>query len=624
MKKYVKWQNEFEDLSIDAEIAQNAVDELGDEFTEVSAKATAASTATSVLSASAISLSTVFAAIGAAVGVLAGAFVVFVGVVGIAGALLAKLGESGKSLQEVFTDLKNAAIEIGKAALPFVTSATDLVLDTFNTIIEIGSELMSVFTDIGVELGLIEESTKSGKGGFEGFLQTVKSVSKEVATLLDDFGNFVRLVGGKLIRKIRSAGEAFVEFLDKIDAKEKLNSASNVLSDISDAVGGIEGAMKATITIVEAFISGLAKTAFILGAVGVAALFAFGGLSGVLAALGGIVSLLTIVGGALGGIPALIVGAVAALIVLAEHFGLLDGIINLIMVPINMLIDLTMGLVDIVVGLLSAFVGLLGGAAELLGLVAVGEAIMGTFGGVISVFSGIADVLAVILDFMRKVGTALVNIFVSSIIMAFVGAFNELKAIINDVGDDINNFLKENGFLDDLKRVQEIADSIINAFINLPSIIDSIFSSIINGMKNEMNKVISILNSSIEKINKIASETKGVDTIDKVEKFNVSQEAQSSVESANQSGQSAASEVTETNTSGANIAKGTTTGFGSDAQEADAPGQNGSVTVEEGDTTNIFNQSISADPEDEVQMGRIAEDAMAEANSFKRRSQGSQ
>jgi hypothetical protein len=46
--------------------------------------------------------------------------------------------------------------------------------------------------------------------------------------------------------------------------------------------------------------------------------------------------------------------------------------------------------------------------------------------------------------------------------------------------------------------------------------------------------------------------------------------------------------------------------------------------VSEGDTTNIFNQTISAEPEDEVQMGRIAEDAMAEANSFKRRSQGSQ
>jgi len=576
-----------------------------------------------VLSASAISLSTVFAAIGAAVGVLAGAFVVFVGVVGIAGALLAKLGESGKSLKEVFTDLKNAAIEIGKAALPFVTSATDLVLDTFNTIIEIGSELMSVFTDIGVELGLIEESSESGKGGFEGFLQTVKSVSKEVATLLDDFGNFVRLVGGKLIRKIRGAGKAFVAFLDKIDAKEKLNSASNVLSDISDAVGGIEGAMQTTITIVEAFISGLIKTAFILTAVGVAALFAFGGLSGVLAALTGIVS---IIGGIVGGlvsIPALIVGAVAALIVLAEHFGLLDGIINLIMVPINMLIDLTMGLVDIVVGLLSAFVGLLGGVAELIGLVAVGKAIMGIFGGVISVFSGVADTVAVILDFLRIIGTALVNIFVSSIIMAFVGAFNELKAIVSDVGDEINNFLKENGFLDDIKSAQKRLDGLIKAAIKLPSIIDSFFSKLINDLKKDMNKIISILNSTIENVNKIASKTDGVDTIDKVDKFNVSQEAQSSVESANQSGQSAASEVTENNTEASDTKEGASR-FGSDAQEANAPGQNGDVTVEEGDTTNIFNQTISADPEDEVQIGRIAEDAMAEANSFKRRQQGSQ
>jgi len=53
-------------------------------------------------------------------------------------------------------------------------------------------------------------------------------------------------------------------------------------------------------------------------------------------------------------------------------------------------------------------------------------------------------------------------------------------------------------------------------------------------------------------------------------------------------------------------------------------GGGGDVQVSEGDTTNIFNQTISADPEDEVQIGRIAEDAMAEANSFKRRQQGSQ
>jgi len=65
-------------------------------------------------------------------------------------------------------------------------------------------------------------------------------------------------------------------------------------------------------------------------------------------------------------------------------------------------------------------------------------------------------------------------------------------------------------------------------------------------------------------------------------------------------------------------------GMASDTMSGKMEGSSGDVNVNEGDSTNIFNQTISAEPEDEVQIGRIAEDAMSEANSFKRRQEGSQ
>jgi hypothetical protein len=250
---------------------------------------------------------------------------------------------------------------------------------------------------------------------------------------------------------------------------------------------------------------------------------------------------------------------------------------------------------------------------------------------VVDIFSGLMSGVSTFIDTIVELGSVIGPVigFLFDGIMAvagvvgdvLVGAFQNAGSIIRDtilfiadVFDSLFGGIIDTvaGFVNSVVRgAQVIAD----AFTSLPDTLREAWNSTIGGV--ELNIPSVTLGSNIPEIEETTIGGQSI-TLPEIPG------GSGGGGSAGGSGEViSASKVTgEDLASGAGVAADV--GKKSASSLGGLLGGGGNVNVEEGNTTNVFNQSISAEPEDEAQMGRIAKDAMEEAESFKRRQQGSQ
>lgn len=605
--------------------AEQAVDELGDELgKDYSMSAQLAAIKTNLFSGALTSLTGIITTLATGLAVLTAGFVALVAVVGTAGAVLQKIGESGKDAEGLINSLRDTLLAIGDAVMPFVVESTELMLDVFNSISAVGREVIGAFQDIAVELGLIEDPASSGADGIQGFIDTLRSLSTSVGQALDRFGKFVRVIAGHLIVTVRQASNAIVEFLDAINAEEILNTIGNAIRQIVDALGGMQRIMSVIGGTASSFFSALKKMSFILGVVAGAAVVATGAFTGlsisisaVLAPLGALISPFVAIVGAI----ALVTGAIGMVL---QRFGLLDAIINGIVATFN----IAMG---IITSFVNSVLSVVGAVASFLQIGTIIGIVTDAFGMLFNAVSKIVNVGTTVIGvFARIIGkvmqlyTGIVSLLINGAILGLQKVFKAIIKTITNVGKRIVKFAKSFGPVKKaINTVIGAVKGLIDVIKSIPEIANNIFQGVLDLIEGFINTFIKFINGLINTFNKAASKIKQIDKIDKLNKVELGSD-----ENLAESSQQASNAAKEARPDAAEASEGNIEGgFGvgaNAAKEASGMGSDPNVNIDEGDTTQIFNQTISANPEDEAQIGRIAKDAMEEANSFKRRQQGNQ
>jgi hypothetical protein len=407
---------------------------------------------------------------------LTGGLIALVAIVGTAGAILQKLGESGKDAGEIIDDLKSIIMDLGAAVMPFVRESTELMLDIFNSLIAVFSEVFSAVQEVLVSLGLIKEPVDDGKEGIDALISSIKSFSKSIAGILEKVGKFARIIAGVLIVNIRKAKNVLVTFFNAINAAAIIDTLIKAFKILAGAI--------------------LAVTGFLLQ------------FKGVLVPL---LQVLAITIGVLAAIKIGMLAAAAASAILAGNLGLATMATNALTVAMS---------------------------ANPLGAFA----------------TAIVLIIAGITVLLKKLGL-------------LKNAFGAVLKVAQFVAN----------------RIRQIVDLVVR---------------LANAISTTLNQG-KVLERPDEEI--------------RLEMESGSQKASGAAMRARPDAAKASNEALMT---GADVAQ-------EGVSRAAGMGTNPNVNVEEGDTTNIFNQDISADPEDEPQIGRIAKDAMREANSFERRTEGS-
>lgn len=608
--------------------------------------------------------------------VMAAGFLAVVAVVGTAAAALMTLGSSGQDAESLISGLIDTLKNIGRAVMPLVVTAGNAMLDVFDSIKAVGGALIGGLKEIGAALGLVSES--SGDGG--GPMQMLKNAIDTIQPVIAAVGDLTRKFAEALIPAIRDTAEGFAKFLNNINAEERIKAIVKVIKDTVKALGGLEGIMDKIVSIAGPFFDALVKMSVIIGIVGTAALIATGKVSLLNIALGITSALVGAISSPFVLAAAAIIAVVGAIGLLLKHFGLLDPLFNAVIGATKGLINIILDLVGVIVSVTMKAVGALVDAGQkflaaispvITAFKAVASAlkiigqITATIVGVIvgllgNIVSYIIDVLAPVFIFLLdSIGFVFGNIitviggvidtimglagfFISAFmdpLGAIEGLFSGIKDFVMGIFDFIvSTFGRLGGIIKEL--FMGIVGTIIDAFLNIPSALKGAFDSIVQGIKDA---IAGAWNSTIGGFEIIPSFSipgipmtpfNGID-FNGVAIPEIGQDSDGGGSTDEGSGGGSSSNdsddanIQDNDRTQDDLVGGGTTLANAGrrgtqaASDAMAPG-NGDVKVEEGDVTNVFNQDISADPEDEVQIGRIAKDAMEEAESFKRRQQGSQ
>lgn len=469
-------KEKIEEMGFSARKTELAVDSLEDELGEYSTATTTATIKTKIMSGVVGGLTSVMKILALSTLALTGGLIALVAIVGTAGAILQKLGESGKDAGDIIDDLKSIIMDLGAAVMPFVRESTELMLDIFNSLIAVFSEVFSAVQEVLVSLGLIKEPVDDGKEGIDALISAIKSFSKSIAGILEKVGKFARIISGVLIINIRKAKNVLVTFFNAINAAAIID------------------------TLIKAF-------KILAGAV------------------------LTVTG------------------LLLQFKGVL--------VPLLQVLGITVGIL----------------AAVKIGMLAVAAA---------------SSILSGSLGLLTKAQTAL-NIAMS---MNPLGAM--ATAIVLIIAG-VTVLLKKLGLLTEA----------FNAILK-----------VVQFVANVIRKITNFIIGLVNAISKFFTGAKALNKLDDKVTLEVESGSQQKASGAAMRARpDAAKASNEALKTGADVAQ-------EGVSRAAGMGTNPNVNVEEGDTTNIFNQDISADPEDEPQIGRIAKDAMREANSFERRTEG--
>ena len=579
------------------------------------------------------SLIAVFSVLAVASGVIAAAFLAVVAVVGTVAGLLMTLGDSGKGATEIIDGLISTLKEAADIVMPAVVDSGNAMIEVFRSIATPIGALVSGLKQIGVELGLISENAGSG-----GIMAMLQGAVEFVRPFIQQIGDLARVFGEFLTEKIRDATDAILGFLQDNNASgiidQLISGFRSLAQNIKSLIGPIKSFVDNIMGSIMPVVNNLINT--ILGLSGmIAGMFSSGGESGAQ----GLVSTFFALANTL-------VSFVApALNFISSIVSALAGIFNFLIDTVRVVMEGIIGLVGGVIDILGAFVGAIfesdgsGSGPGIFGMIAdLIPVLINGFAGFIDFIVGATDALVTTLSPVVDVLSFMANTIMSILVPAakFVGdiirisLINPLMALMS-VFDGGEITIK--GFIDFVKnQFKELADALIDLFMGLGGVIGDVMLDVLQGLKNLapdiMQGFIDFFNDKVAR--KI--EIPGIDKTVKIPEINLNGGSSGGSGSGEGSGQSTG-DSNEANIRGSNKGSDALTSGGTKAAAIAGEGSGflqgmlgggGDVQVSEGDTTNIFNQTISAEPEDEVQIGRIAEDAMAEANSFKRRQQGSQ
>ena len=196
---------------------------------------------------------------------------------------------------------------------------------------------------------------------------------------------------------------------------------------------------------------------------------------------------------------------------------------------------------------------------------------------------------------------------IRSMISLFITLKDVFVGIVTTALDIITFFAKLIDFSGGFNVLMGVFTVIANVLSWIVGLITNVISGIANGISIAGDKIMSFLNKFAEGFNALAKAVPGLEPIEAGGGTAPSPGDQRIQRGDIFSGGAIARDVA------GRAAESVTPG----AAPAD-------ITYDEGDVNNTYNQEISADPEDKAQIGRIAKDAMEEANSFTRRQQGGQ
>ena len=617
-----------------------------------------------------------FTSLATIVGILAGAFLVVLAVVGTFAAALMSLGDSGESAGEMIDGLISTLKSIGQALMPAVVDAGNMMLNVFKSIMAPVDALISGVKEIGMALGLINEK-QAGAGPMailKGLVGLVEPITEKISDLAFMFGNF-------LTKHINTAVDAILTFVKDNNIAEQIDFYVGKLRSLGKQVLGLAGPIKDFLNEMIGVIGPVVSRAIdgVLGLVdaffGLFGATGGGGFQNIISAFFGLYDVIIgLVEPALN-IVGSIVKALAGLFDVA--FGIIVGAVHLVIDAIGGVIDIFGAFMDGLLGgggggdgggIFSTIAGfippIMNGIAMLIdGLTLIGDVVVSALAPFVGVLKDVGSfIIDLIIPYVRYLGSIIGYVFntavmiVKGVVSTIIGYFQGIigfwqkifsgkflaafGGLIKGVGEFFSGIV---GFIiNRLKTLAKIVAEFIggvlgtiwDAFTSLPSALASLFADIGKGLADALVNAVGGI-TLIPEISGLGSSIPGFDGID-FGPIKLGEERSSSGsggESSDGSGESDSqqpalqSENRADNGEEALVSGGATVAnVGKEGASfmSGMMGGGGDVNVEEGDTRNIFNQTISADPEDEVQMGRIAEDAMAEANSFKRRQQGSQ
>jgi phage-related protein len=574
--------------------------------------------ATTLATAATTALLGVLGSLVTVLGVLTASLAVVVVLVGSVGAALAALGASGQDAESIMQTLMDTLRSIGNALMPAVVESSELMMDVFRSIAAPVGALVDGLKDIGIALGLIDESAASG-----GLMSMLRGAVSAFTPLLEQAGYFARLLGGELTAAIEQASAMLVKFIED----------NNIAGMIDNAVAMFGSLFEEVMALQEPFNQ-------FIGTITSSVVPVFQNILSSVSELGGIIS--SIFGGSGEGgegffntlqmIGEAIIGLVA------PALDLIGSVFSAIMGIVNAAIDVFMGFIRVVAGIygflndaLGAFIsGLLGaedGGKSLVGFLIDGfmavidvlGALMSGISTFIDVFAELFSMLSPIIGFLFEGIMSIANIVGGVLVGAFEAAGSIIRTVLTTILDAFNTVFggivdSLVGFVDSMVAAAQIA---ADAFTAVPDLFRKAWNNTIGGFELQIPSI--TLGSNIEQLPEM---TIGGQSLTLPEIPGGGGGSGGSGDGDSPSVLEGSEFTEEDITSGA----GTAAEIGKKGASgvSGAMGAPGNVNVEEGDTTNIFNQNISADPEDEAQMGRIAKDAMEEAESFKRRQQGSQ
>ena len=624
---------QLREVGVSAKLADSSVDGLNDEYAETSWRAGVTAKANSVLSGS-------FATVGAslssvllpALGALVASLAVLVLVGGAVTAVLASIGKSGQSAEEITRKLKGMFMDLVDAVLPLFLESAEFVIELVRSITAVFGELVQAGQDVAVALGLMEEPAESGAEGFQGFIDTVDGFVQAINPVIDAIGEFIRYTAGHMIVAIRNTADAFVGFINTLHAPTFMAAIKEGAKGIANAIGGIEGVMKGVVNIVGAFISGLVKLTAILAIVGTIAGIAALGVGGFATALWSAIAGLVTISAPISGTAAAIGALIVAVVAILEYLGVFDVILGVIGATVGIVMDIIMGLVGVIVSAGKALYNFLQIGTIISWFSSAWDALSAGISKVTNALGVVFGVFKKVFGVIKQMASGIVSLLIEKAINGLITGVNKAVSVVKNLINSFINLITRipivqkliTGLQKGFNFVKNVIGDLISAIVAFPAHITDAFNAVVKHIEGFVNTFVDAVNKIIDGYNSIP----GVDDIGKLDSVELTKTGEAAAE-AQKEAKSAAEEaapedatVTEEDTK-----SGFQTGMdmkNRDNQQASGGGTPSGIEYYEGDVNNEFRQQISADPEDKSQISRVAKDAMAEANSFSRRQQGGQ
>lgn len=642
-----------------AEMVDGNLEEVGDEMTEMSVRASLTSAIMSLFNGVLGITGTILGGLAITLGAIVAALAAVVIIMGTAAALLMTLGSSGKSVDDIMDSLKQTLLNIADTMMPLFVASGNMMLDIVDSLVAPVKALVSGFTDIAVALGFMSQESANNASG----MGILESSVKALVPVVQAVGDAFRLVFGQLTVWLRQGMDQLEQFLVSISFGDKLRESFDrivagiksligptkefVNTYLSQALSVVKNLVSSALEVSEAFLGafsldfGSALTGYIeylmflfevtimlvkpllkllsslVKAVGVLANALIDGLAAGLKAIAGII------GFVVDGIMAFISGLTGGMSGGEMMANVVAGF-ELIMKAIGPVVDAVVAFIDMSIAGFKVFTSILG---EVWGLFTgvmgvVGQLLMPAFkalGGLIrAVFKNAMEWIGMVIDLAMNAWDSLKRIFSRDVIgglkQLFIGGLEIIMdAVISmaeNIGTVIWNALKST-LETFVSAIESIPSALLDAFESVGDVlVDSIWGPVVDFWNRNIAGKYGAGKFSIQ-----------------IDEFNDPSEGNSPNSPNVNPDIDEDAAIPDHNLGEDSLTEGVDTlgdARSSDEETADESGSPSKIEYKEGDTIQNFRQNISANPEDEAQISRIAKDAMKEANSFARRQQGGQ